>query len=40
MTLSAPRVYQSQLTMEIQGLNDEFLNMRNVNPTADDEWRL
>jgi succinoglycan biosynthesis transport protein ExoP len=35
MTLSAPRVYQSRLTMEIQGLNDEFLNMRNVTPTAE-----
>src|SRR5919204_3515600 len=35
MTLSAPRVYQSRLTMEIQGLNDEFLNMRNVTPTSD-----
>ena len=35
MTLSAPRVYQSKLTMEIQALNDEFLNMRNVNPTAE-----
>ena len=35
LTLSAPRVYQSRLTMEIQGLNDEFLNMRNVNPTAE-----
>src|SRR6187549_2702074 len=34
MTLSAPRVYQSQLTMEIQGLNDDFLNIRNVNPTS------
>src|SRR5436190_6742968 len=34
MTLSAPRVYQSRMTMEIQALNDEFLNMRAVNPTA------
>jgi polysaccharide biosynthesis transport protein len=35
LTLSAPRVYQSRMTMEIQALNDEFLNMRNVNPTAE-----
>jgi polysaccharide biosynthesis transport protein len=35
LTLSAPRIYQASLTMEIQGINDEFLNMRNVNPTAD-----
>jgi succinoglycan biosynthesis transport protein ExoP len=35
MTLSAPRVYQSRLTVEIQGLNDEFLNMRNMSPTSE-----
>jgi succinoglycan biosynthesis transport protein ExoP len=35
LTLPAARVYQSRLTLEIQGLNDEFLNMRNVNPTAE-----
>jgi uncharacterized protein involved in exopolysaccharide biosynthesis len=35
MTLSAPRVYQTRLTIEIQALNDEFLNMRNVNPTSE-----
>src|ERR1041385_1217604 len=35
LTLSAPRVYQSRMTMEIQALNDEFLNMRAVNPTAE-----
>ncbi len=35
LTLSAPRVYQSKVTMEIQSLNDEFLNMRAVNPTAE-----
>src|SRR6266516_2251738 len=35
LTLSAPRVYQSRMTMEIQALNDEFLNMRAVNPTSE-----
>src|SRR5947209_6926807 len=34
MTLSSARVYQARTSLEIQGLNEEFLNMRNVNPTA------
>jgi succinoglycan biosynthesis transport protein ExoP len=34
LTLPEPRIYQARTTLEIQGLNDEFLNMRNVNPTA------
>ena len=36
LTLSSSRVYQAHTSLEIQGLNDEFLNMRNVNPTASD----
>jgi polysaccharide biosynthesis transport protein len=31
-TLSAPRMYQAHATMEIQGLNDNFLNMKELNP--------
>ena len=34
LTLPSSRVYQARTSLEIQGLNDEFLNMRNVNPTA------
>src|SRR6266581_8279925 len=33
MTLSSPRIYQARTTIEIQGVNDDFLNMRNVTPT-------
>lgn len=36
LTLSSTRVYQARTSLEIQALNDEFLNMRNVNPTASD----
>ncbi len=34
MTLSSPRIYQARTTLEIQGINQEFLNlnMKNVNP--------
>src|SRR5438105_3548988 len=32
VTLSSPRVYQARTTLEIQGLNDEFLNMKNMSP--------
>src|SRR5579863_5433686 len=35
LTLSQLRIYQARTTLEIQGLNEDFLNMRNVNPTAD-----
>src|SRR5919109_872876 len=35
VTLSSPRVYQARTTLEIQGLNEEFLNMKNVNPVSD-----
>ena len=34
-TLSSPRIYQARTTIEIQGLNQEFLNMKNVNPVSD-----
>jgi polysaccharide biosynthesis transport protein len=33
-TLPAPRMYGAHTSMEIQGLNEDFLNMRNVNPTS------
>src|SRR6266571_4593344 len=36
MTLSSPRIYQARTTIEIQGVNDDFLNMRNVTPTIAD----
>ena len=29
-----PRIYQAHATLEIQGVNEDFLNMRNVNPNA------
>jgi len=34
-TLPSPRVYQARTTIEVQGLNDEFLNMRTMNPVAE-----
>ena len=34
MTLSEARVYQAQTSLEIQGLNEEFLNMKSVNPVS------
>ncbi len=33
-TLPMERIYQAHTTLEIQGMNEDFLNMRNVNPTA------
>ena len=33
MTLSAPRMYQARTTIEIQAINDNFLNMKDLNPT-------
>ena len=35
MTLSDPRVYQARTSLEIQGLNEEFLNMKSVNPVSE-----
>ena len=34
-TLSNPRIYQARTTLEIQGLNQEFLNMKNMSPTVE-----
>jgi succinoglycan biosynthesis transport protein ExoP len=34
VTFPQPRIYPARTTVEIQGLNEEFLNMRNVNPTV------
>jgi len=33
VTVPSPRIYQARATLEIQGLNEDFLNMRSVNPT-------
>ncbi len=35
-TLPALRIYQARATLEIQGLNDDFLNFHNVNPTVEE----
>jgi polysaccharide biosynthesis transport protein len=35
-TLSQNPVYQARATLEIQPLNDDFLHMRDLNPTASD----
>ena len=34
-TLRSPRIYQARTTLEIQGINEEFLNMKNVNPVSE-----
>ena len=34
-TLPDPRIYQARLSLEIQGLNDDFLNMKSVNATVE-----
>jgi len=34
LTLPEPRIYQARTTLEIQSVNDDFLNMKNVSPTA------
>src|SRR5579862_2807640 len=34
LTLPELRIYQARTSLEIQGLNEDFLNMRNVNPTV------
>jgi capsular exopolysaccharide synthesis family protein len=36
LTLPQTPVYQARTTIEIQNLNQNFLNMREVNPTADE----
>ncbi|MGA8313316.1 MAG: Wzz/FepE/Etk N-terminal domain-containing protein, partial [Terriglobales bacterium] len=35
-TLPQTPIYQARASIEIQNLNENFLNMRNVSPTADD----
>ena len=35
VTLRSPRIYQGRTTLEIQGINEEFLNMKNVNPVSE-----
>ena len=35
ITLASPRVYQAKATLEFQGLNEEFLNVKNVSPVSD-----
>ena len=35
MTLSDARIYQARTSLEIQGFNEEFLNMKSVNPVSD-----
>ena len=36
LTLPQTPVYQARTTLEIQNLNENFLNMRNVSPTANE----
>ncbi len=36
MTLASPRIYQARTTLEIQGYNNDFLNMGSVSPTMAD----
>ena len=36
-TIPQTPIYQARGSIEIQNLNENFLNMRNVSPTADDE---
>ena len=32
-TLSQPRIYQAHATVEVQSMNDNFLDMKSLNPT-------
>src|SRR5207247_4819358 len=34
VTLPQTPVYQSQTSLEVQGLNENFLNLQNLNPTS------
>ena len=36
LTIPQTPIYQARASIEIQNLNENFLNMRNVSPTADD----
>jgi len=35
ISVAQPRVYQSRASLEIQGVNENFLNLRDIYPTAD-----
>lgn len=35
VTLSSPRLYQARASLEIQSLNEEFLNLKSVNPVSE-----
>lgn len=37
-TLPETPIYQATAAIEIQGINDDFLNMRNINPNASTSW--
>jgi polysaccharide biosynthesis transport protein len=37
-TLPQERIYQAHTALEIQGMNEDFLNMRNVSPTANPSY--
>ena len=34
ITVAQPRIYQSQASIQIQGVNENFLNLRDIYPTA------
>ena len=34
ISVAQPRIYQSQASIQIQGVNDNFLNLRDIYPTA------
>ena len=36
LTLPSPRIYQARTTLEVQGYNNDFLNMGSVTPTRTD----
>src|SRR5439155_13823826 len=38
VTLPQTPVYEATAAIEIQGVNTEFLNMRNFNPTVSSGW--
>jgi capsular exopolysaccharide synthesis family protein len=40
MTLLEPRVYQARTTLEYQGLNEEFLDMKKLNPVSEGNYYL
>ena len=34
ISVAQPRIYRSQASIQIQGVNDNFLNLRDIYPTA------